>query len=69
MQWLEKKFENKVIEKVVVETVVREVELYKLVTNLEHVSNNVNIIFRKLCDSSTYTKDIRERMDQLKVDL
>ena len=41
----------------------------KLVTNLEQVSNNVHIMFRELCDSSTYTKDIRERMDKLEINL
>ena len=53
------------MEKVVAKIAVRQVELSKLVTNLEQVSNNVHIMFIKQCDSTTYTKDIRERMDQL----
>ena len=65
MQWLEKKFEKRVMEEVAVEIVVKEVELPKLVTYLEQVSNNVHIMFRKFFNRYTYTKDIRERIDKL----
>lgn len=60
MQWLKNKFEKKVMEKVAIEIVVRQVELSKLVTNLGKFSNNVNIIFIN-CVIAQLTQNILER--------
>ena len=57
------------MEKVAAKIVVRQVELSNLVNTLKKVTQNVHTLFRKLCDTSTLTKDINGRLDRLKDDL
>lgn len=56
MQWSERKFENRVLEKVAIEIALKKVELSTLITDLEKLVNNANTVFSKICNVLDFTK-------------
>ena len=66
MQREEMKYDNRVIEKVSSETVIKQVELSTLVIELEELATNANTLFAKLCDDiPSFHKTIREKVDKI----
>lgn len=55
LQWSEKKFEKKVLEKVSTEISIRQVELSNIVNNVEGVVQNIQNLYKILCDVPRFT--------------
>ena len=62
---VEKKFENKVLEQISQKITIYQVELSTSLSSLESTYSNVTLLFKKLCDSSIFTKDIKEKLSKI----
>ena len=69
MEKAEKKFDNKVLEHVAQKISIQQVELSKILTNLETSHTNVTSLFVKLCDVTKYTKEIKRKLNKIDEDL
>ena len=66
---VERKFENKVLENVAQKLAIDQVELSTLISALEIVVNNIVSLFVNLSDSTNFTKEIKEKMAKVDMDL
>lgn len=70
MQWLERKFENRVLEQVSKEISIQQVELSNISTNWEKIVLNSNTLVYKLYnDIPSQCKTVRDRMDKINTNL
>ena len=69
MEKEENKFDNKVLEHVAQQIAIQQVELSKILTNLETSHTNVTSLFVKLCDVTKYTKEIKSNLNKIDEDL
>ena len=65
----ERKFENKVLENIAQKIEIDQVELSTLIYALEIFVNNVVSLFVKLSDSTNFTKEIKERLAKIDMDV
>lgn len=66
---VERKFENKVLENVALKIPIDQVEISTLIYALEITVNNVVSLFVKLSDSTNFTKEIKEKLVKVDMDL
>ena len=64
-----KKFENKVLEHIDQQIVIHQVEISKILVNLETSYSNVTSLFWKLCDVSEFKKEIKDKLSKIDEDL
>ena len=57
----EKKFENKVLELIAQKISICQIELSTILSSLETSYNNVTSLFGKLCETSNFTKNNKQR--------
>ena len=70
MQREERKYENRVMEKVSNEITIKQVEISTYVIELEQLNINANTLFVKLCDDiPSYYKSIRDIIDKIDANL
>lgn len=69
MERVERQYDNKVMEKVSAEIDVNMVELSNWANDVEKGISTINSLFRKLCCVLAFTKEIRDQMDKIDVDL
>lgn len=60
----EKKFDNKVLEHIAQQITIKQVELSTFLGNFENSFNNASL-FAKLCDVSSFTKEIKEKLRKI----
>ena len=65
---VEKKFDNKVLEHVAQKIANQQVELSKILKNLETSHINVKCLFVKLYDVNEYTKEIKSDLNKIDED-
>lgn len=61
----ERKFEHKVLEKVIERIAIHQVEVSNLITVLESILVNIVKLFGKLCDVPTFTQDIKNKLQKI----
>ena len=66
---IKRKFENKVLENVAQKIEIDQVELSILISSLKNDVNNVVSLFVNLCDSTNFTKEIKEKLEKFDMDL
>lgn len=64
-----RKFENKVLENVTQKIAIDQVEIYTLISSLENVVNNFVSLFVKLSDTINITKEIKDKLAKIDMDL
>ena len=64
-----RKFENKVLENIAQKIKIDQVELSTLISALEIFVNNFVSLFVKLSDSTNFTKEIKEKLAKIDMDL
>ena len=69
MQRVERKFENKVLEKVAIKIAIDQVELSNILSILEKFANNVVSLFFELSDTSIFTKKIKDELSKIDEDM
>ena len=69
LQRAERKFENKVLEQVAQKIGIYQVDLSTILSSLETFVNNVTSLFRKLCDTSSFTQEIKDKLSKIDEDL
>ncbi len=69
LQKSDKKFENKVSELISQKISIYEVELSTILTSLETSCTNVTLLFGKLWDISSFTKEIKDNLFEIDEDL
>ena len=57
MEWLEKKFQAKVNEKISSEITLSQVELENKIEKVKKVLENIFSLYTKLCDPTTFTQE------------
>ena len=65
LQREEKKFENKVLELVAYKNVIYQVHLSTILSSLETFANNFTSFFRKLCNTTIFTKEINDKLSKI----
>ena len=66
---VERKFDNKVLEHIAQHIAIKQVELSTFLGNIENSFTNVTSLFAKLCDVSSFTKKIKEKLNKIDVDM
>ena len=69
MQRAERKFENKVLEKVALNISIYQIELSNIVPFLETYVSNFISLFVKLSDTSIFTKEIKDKLSKIDEDI
>ena len=65
----ERKFDEKVLEHIAQQIAIKQVELSTFLGNFEYSFNSVASLFAKLCDVSSFTKEIKEKINKVDVDM
>ena len=65
----ERKFDNKVLEHIAQQIAINQVELSTFLGNIENSFTSVTSLFAKLCDVSSFTKEIKEKLNKIDVDM
>ena len=65
----EKKFDNKVLEHIAQKIAINQVELSTFLGSFENSFNNVTSLFAKLCDVSGFTKEIKDKLNKIDIDM
>ena len=65
----EKKFENKVLEHIAQQIVIKQVELATFLGNFENSFNNAASLFAKLCDVSGFTEEVKKKLNKIDYDM
>ena len=65
----EKKFHNKVLQHIAQQIAIHEVELSTILGLLETSYTNVSLLFGKLCDVPNFTREIKEKLSKIDIDL
>lgn len=69
MRFSEKKVETKVLEKVSIEIVIKQVELSTLVHNLEEFIKNVHSLCKNIWNVESFTKENQDSINKIQEDL
>ena len=64
-----KKFDDKVIEHIAQKIAIKQVELSTFLGSFENSFNNVASLFAKLCDVSGYTKEVKDKLNKIDIDM
>ena len=65
---VERKFDNKVLEHIAQQIVIKQVELSRFLGNFENSFTNAASLFAKLCDVSRFTKEIKVKLNKIDID-
>lgn len=63
------KFENKVIEHIAQHIALNQDELFNKVTTVENSLSKVTVVFVKLCDIDQFTKEIKDKINKIEIDI
>ena len=69
MEWSERKFQGKVNEKISGDIALSQVELAKKIEKVKTVLGNIFSLYNKLCDFSSFTQDISQKILSLERNL
>ena len=69
MEWLEKKFEAKVNQKISNDIILGQVDLTKKLDRVKVVLGNIFSLYTKLCDFSNFTQETSQRILSLERNL
>ena len=69
LEWLEKKFQSKVNEKISSEIALTQVALAKKVGDVKKLLENIFSLYTKLCDHIVFTQETRYRILSLEMNL
>ena len=69
MEWLERKFQGKVNEKISSDIALSQVELAKKLERVKIVLGNIFFLYNKLCDFSNFTQETSQRIMSLERNL
>ena len=62
MEWSEKKFQEKVNEKISSEIALSQVELANKIEKVKRVLENIFSLYKKLCDPTAFTQETSQRV-------
>ena len=65
----ENKLSNKVLEHIAQQISIYQVALSKILVNLETSYTNVSSLFGKLCDVTEFTKEVKDKLSKIDIDL
>ena len=65
LQRVEKKFETRVLEQISQKIGIYEVELSISISSLETTYSNITLLFGKLCDTTIFMKDIKDKLSNI----
>lgn len=66
---VEKKFDNRVLEHIAQKIAIKQVELSTFLGNFKNSFNNVASLFAKLCDVFGFTKEIKDKLNKIDIDM
>ena len=66
---VERKFDNKVLEHIAQQITIKQVELSTILGTIENSFTSATSLFAKLCDVSNFTKEIKEKLNKIDMDM